>query len=380
MKKIGFFWLIMQFFITVSGFSNPQTPLDKNKNRIHVLDNQIANLQRNLSQDHTKRNQLNQELGNLEKQISASIVQLRHLQERLHALEKSRTNLEEAIKSSLETLKMHQVRLGQLVRARYLMNNPQPLKWLFHQENPATITRLFTYYHYLIQSRQKTMDDIQILQRQLDENNQKLQQEWTESKQLEAQYLVNQKKLEHDKIQRQNVVKILQQTMQTRESALKEAQRNKEQLAQIVKSLSTERSVSLFISQPGSPFANMRRKLPYPVAIKPKAVRRMNQGVTFFADEGSSVRAVHTGKVVFSEWLKGYGLLIIVDHGRGFMTLYAHNQALFKHKGQRVQQGEMIASVGHTGGLKENGLYFEVRQHGKVIPALAWFRETGNLA
>ena len=98
----------------------------------------------------------------------------------------------------------------------------------------------------------------------------------------------------------------------------------------------------------------------------------MNQGVTFFAKEGAPVLAVHSGKVVFSDWLNGYGLLLILDHGDGFMTLYANNEALFKQKGDSVTQGDQIATVGHSGGIKQNGLYFEVRQRGKAISPLAW--------
>lgn len=98
----------------------------------------------------------------------------------------------------------------------------------------------------------------------------------------------------------------------------------------------------------------------------------MNQGLIFFANEGMPVNAVSTGKVVFSDWLKGYGLLLIIDHGQGFMTLYAHNQSLFKQKGDNVQRGEQIATVGHSGGIKQNGLYFEIRQRGKAVPPLKW--------
>ena len=92
----------------------------------------------------------------------------------------------------------------------------------------------------------------------------------------------------------------------------------------------------------------------------------------FYAAEGAAVTAVYPGKVVFSDWLKGYGLLLIIDHGRGFMTLYAHNQSLFKQKGDSVNQGEQFATVGHSGGLKQNGLYLEIRQRGQAISPLAW--------
>lgn len=103
-----------------------------------------------------------------------------------------------------------------------------------------------------------------------------------------------------------------------------------------------------------------------------RSFRKMHQGVTFFAEEGAVVTAVYPGKIVFSDWLKGYGLLLIIDHGQGFMTLYAHNQSLFKRKGQYVNQNEQIASVGHSGGIKQNGLYFEIRLKGKAVPPLNW--------
>jgi septal ring factor EnvC (AmiA/AmiB activator) len=116
----------------------------------------------------------------------------------------------------------------------------------------------------------------------------------------------------------------------------------------------------------------MRKKLPPPIQGHRRSVEKMNQGVTFFADEGAEVTAVYPGKVVFSDWLRGYGLLLIVDHGNGFMTLYAHNQSLFKNKGQWVSQNEHIANVGHSGGIKQNGLYFEIRLQGKAISPLGW--------
>ena len=120
------------------------------------------------------------------------------------------------------------------------------------------------------------------------------------------------------------------------------------------------------------PFIFARKKLPQPVNVDRKNVQKINQGLVFYAAEGAAVTAVYPGKVVFSDWLKGYGLLLIIDHGRGFMTLYAHNQSLFKQKGDPVNQGEQIAAVGHSGGIKQNGLYFEIRQRGKAISPLAW--------
>ena len=126
------------------------------------------------------------------------------------------------------------------------------------------------------------------------------------------------------------------------------------------------------ITQAQKPFRTMYKKLPRPIQTRSRSLQKMNQGVTFFADEGTPVTAVYPGTVVFSDWLKGYGLLLIIDHGQGFMSLYAHNESLFKKKGQTARQNEQIASVGHSGGIKQNGLYFEIRLRGKAVPALDW--------
>ena len=116
----------------------------------------------------------------------------------------------------------------------------------------------------------------------------------------------------------------------------------------------------------------MKHKLPLPVHVNRKKIDKLNQGLMFFSKEGSSVDSIYAGKVVFSDWLKGYGLLIIIDHGSGYLSLYAHNQSLFKQKGEVVEQGEQIATVGHSGGIKQNGLYFEIRHRGKTISPQQW--------
>jgi septal ring factor EnvC (AmiA/AmiB activator) len=98
------------------------------------------------------------------------------------------------------------------------------------------------------------------------------------------------------------------------------------------------------------------------------------QGITIAAAEGSTVHAIHHGKVVFADWLRGSGLLIIVDHGNGFLSLYAHNQALLRNVGAQVRAGEPIATVGNSGGQQQAGLYFEIRHRGVPADPAQWCR------
>ena len=130
-----------------------------------------------------------------------------------------------------------------------------------------------------------------------------------------------------------------------------------------------------------SDFAKMVRRLPHPVKgrlenqFHNNRSSILNNGVIFKAKEGSQIQAVFDGKVVFSDWLKGFGLLIIINHGHGYMTLYANNQALYKKLGDQVRHGELIATLGHSGGHIDNGLYFEIRHNGTPLNPLQWLRK-----
>jgi septal ring factor EnvC (AmiA/AmiB activator) len=111
---------------------------------------------------------------------------------------------------------------------------------------------------------------------------------------------------------------------------------------------------------------------------KPSMIRR--QGVTIAGKSGNNVNAIHHGRVVFADWFRGKGLLIIVDHGDGFMSLYAHNQSLLSEIGDWIKAGEPIATVGNSGGQRESGLYFEIRQNGEPTNPARWCQSRKNLA
>jgi septal ring factor EnvC (AmiA/AmiB activator) len=127
-------------------------------------------------------------------------------------------------------------------------------------------------------------------------------------------------------------------------------------------------------------FPALKGKLPWPV--KGRLAQRFGSprsegiwdGVLIDASEGMEVQAVTRGKVVYAEWLRGYGLLTIIDHGQGYMTLYAFNQSLYKRMGDQVKAGDVIASVGQSGGRSQSGLYFGIRKKGVPIDPLEWCR------
>ena len=127
--------------------------------------------------------------------------------------------------------------------------------------------------------------------------------------------------------------------------------------------------------------SKLKRRLSWPVKgriLRSFGSRKQGylkwKGVLLGAPIGRQVQTIHNGTILFSDWLKGYGLLIVIDHGNGYMSLYAHNQALLKSVGDRVETGEAIALVGQSGGQDQAGLYFEIRHQGKAVNPKLWCR------
>lgn len=361
--------LIIIILMGLPVFASPPSKqgISETKIQLKALARKMNQLQQTLATAHDKKGALNQELSVTEKQIGEGVRQLRSInnniknkEERIGSLQKRTENL------ALELITQQQL-LASHVRARYQMGEYQPLKWLINQDDPYNINRILTYYLYVVKSRQRLIEHIDITREHLSKNKEQLHVELAQLHQLQNQLNQHQKQLQHDKSYHTTLISTLDNSINSNQNVLNDFQRDKQNLSALLSSLAQP-----ITTQNSQSFEHMRKKLPPPIQGHRRSVEKMNQGVTFFAEEGTPATAVYPGRVVFSDWLKGYGLLLIVDHGEGFMTLYAHNQSLLKHKGDLVNQNEPICIVGHSGGIKQNGLYFEIRLRGKAIPPLAW--------
>lgn len=345
--------------------------MKKAKSELKQLDYKITHLKQNLSSAQDKTIEITKELARTEKKIGDCIAKLRHIEGQINISQTSIKTLENEIEQLTKTLKDQQSLLAKHIRARYMMGEYQPLKWLLNLDNPTQTSRLLTFHQYIIKSRQHMIENVQKTQKKLAMSQTTLHQKMLVQQQLQQELKKQQHTLAEEKRHNTTVIQSINKDIQNKQQTLVQFQRNRDNLTQLLKTL-TQQSAAL----PRFPFISMRKKLPYPLKTTRQNIHILNQGLIFFASEGTPVDAVYPGKVVFSDWLNGYGLLLIIDHGRGFMTLYAHNQSLFKQKGSVVNQGEQIASVGHTGGIKQNGLYFEIRQRGKAVPPLNWLPST----
>ncbi len=358
---IVFFSLLL--FLNM-GYAGSPT-MTQTKSQLKQIENKMSQLQLHINRAHNKQSVISQELSNTEKQLLNGNEQLKKAQLAMINKQRRITALAQQVKILSDQLHMQQGLLAKHIRACYNMR--WGVNGLINQDKLDANDRLLIFNQYLIHSRQQTINNVSKIQKSLLLNQNKLHQELITQERLQQQLNKRQQAYDNDKRYRTTLIGSLTRDIQNQQQTLLVYKRNKANLSNLLTTLARKSVI-----QTKHPFTRMRRKLQKPVTTNSSGIKKINQGVVFFANEGSPVVSIFPGKVVFGDWLNGYGLLLIIDHGRGFMTLYANNKSLLKHKGDVVNQGEKIATVGHSGTLKENGLYFEIRQRGKAVNPLEW--------
>ena len=171
----------------------------------------------------------------------------------------------------------------------------------------------------------------------------------------------------------------LSASISTSSAQLKEKEENRKQLEDLLRAIE-EAVVNLETPDNYASFQSAKGEMPWPIDGKHSNQfgRSRNegkmrwQGITIPAEEGTTVQAIHHGRVVYADWLRGSGLLLIIDHGDGYMSLYAHNESLLREVGEWVTVGSPISTVGNTGGEDQAALYFEIRHNGKPTDPNGW--------
>ncbi|MNO60522.1 Murein hydrolase activator EnvC precursor [compost metagenome] len=404
-----------------------QQQLDATRQDIAELKKRLGELQQEKSGVQKELRGTETEMGKLEKQVEALQNELKKTEGELERLDTE--------KKKLQGARTEQQRLIAIqARAAYQSGRQEYLKLLLNQQNPEQFARTLTYYDYMSQARLEqlrsfnetlrqlanveqeiALQQAQLLAQQgsLDSQRQELEVVRQERQQVLAK-LNNDVKERDQKLQAREqdqadltkVLKTIEETLarQAREAeearqkallAQQEAEKQRQREAAALASAGdTPRKVkptpgelvSSSGASYGGPFVSARGKLPWPVNGRLLAhfgetrgddARTKWDGVMISASAGSQVHAVHGGRVVFADWLRGAGLLVILDHGNGYLSLYGHNQTLLKDAGDIVKAGEAISTVGSSGGQDTPALYFAIRQQGRPSDPAQWCRSQG---
>jgi len=339
-----------------------------------LLDNfkqEMSGLESDLKKSESEIGRLRRESQEIEKQIKEGETRLLDLRSQAADLQVALTEQEQQI--------------ARQIKAAYMTGDQDYLKLVLNQDDPARVARMMRYYEYVSRARvteisryTDTLEQVQIASASIAEQQAAL---LADREQLAA----NQQGLQAEQASRTKLLAGLQSRSRSQSEKLKTAEAERAGLEKLIKSID-EAIVSIPTPAGSLPFAQAKGKLPSPVKGRVQArfgsqrgddARLKWDGVLIASEQGSNVHAVHGGRVVFADWLRGSGLLLILDHGAGYLSLYGHNQSLLKDVGSWVQPGEVISTVGSSGGLSASSLYFSIRHQGRALDPAAWCMLSG---
>ena len=338
----------------------------------------ISELKRSMDQSATSRDRLTGELQTAEVEISEKRIRLKELErERDYSINQKR-KLDGQIEQREAELLSEASELASQVRAAYMNGSQERIKLLLNQRDPATLGRLITYYRYLNDYRAGNIETVSAFLRELAELRGKVAAEEARLANLAKQRYDELTKLNTAQEKRRQLLVSLRGRMADEGREIEQLAAQEKDLSQLIAELSSILSDYPISSE--SPFSEHKGRLTWPVAGslvhdfgQPRVTDRLKwNGVVLAAPRGHEVRSVYHGRVVFSDWLAGLGLLVIVEHGEGYMTLYGYNETTLKNTGDWVAPGDVIATVGDSGGQSRTALYFEIRRGTRPLNPRKW--------
>ncbi|WP_036247797.1 murein hydrolase activator EnvC [Methylobacter sp. BBA5.1] len=400
-KKIVFCFLLGAFINQgIAGVSQKSKELGE-------IRSDIKSVEQNLERIQQKKDALTAQLAGIEKRYGKTVALLKDLQEQINQKRQNLSKTQAEIKHYQDEVRKHKQELAGQIKAAYAMGRKEKLKLMLNQQDPALSSRMMVYYNYLNKARLRRLADIEDAMNHLGQlDKQKLQEtelleQNLEQKKAEQLALVSVRK------QRSEVLSQLDRDFSSNEQRLSSLKDSENELMALIASLQNGSSDDFSLetesaesvtdedglrvlgkdkddNETKADFSTLKGRLPWPVEGKlaqkfgsPRS-EALWDGVLIDAQEGAEIHAVTRGEVVYAEWLRGYGLLTIIDHGKGYMSLYAFNQSLYKRVGEWVEAGEVIASVGQSGGRSQPGLYFGIRRQGKPVDPLEWCRKVNQ--
>ncbi len=365
----------------------PAQELKAVKTEIQLLSDDVnlnkaskESLFKQLKQQSLAVSELNKELNVLGQQMNKLSTELSQLALKEQQQQKTHSQQLEA--------------LNQQIRAAFISGQPSVLKVVLNQENPATLSRSTVYYRYFHQAREQQLSKITETLQNLTEDQKMLFAAQKKQQQLYAQQESKRTTLKAKAQQREATLSMLDKKITSQDSRLQLLREQELSLQALLKSLNkpkkqvtnkpkNQNRPTLTKPKKQQAFAKNIGELVWPVKGKllahygsPRNLGKLTwQGIMIAASSGDNVVAAAPGRVVFADWLRGFGLLLIIDHGDQYMTLYGNNESLLKEVGEEVEAGNLIAHSGENDVRQQAGLYFEIRYKGSPTNPMKWLRK-----
>ncbi|MBH0093472.1 murein hydrolase activator EnvC family protein [Pseudoalteromonas sp. SCQQ13] len=364
--------LILTFLATATAVANEdrtkkdlsevQTALKQSQSEYNAQRKKVATLQKNLQQHELEIAKNAKALNMAEQSIKKTKQQQQLQQQKADQLEQQHAQFQHALAAQLKSAYM-------------AGGDDDYAKMLLNQEDTAKFERTLSYYNYLNKARIEQLEELKALQLQIAKNQAELAKTKQKLVNLHDEQKRRQTALVNAQSERQANLKNLQAQLNNTKSSINYLKENQQTLITTIEELEKEKNKKVELLG----LNNSKGKLNWPSRGKLEHTFGQRKhggidwkGVLIGAKEGSNINSVHNGQVVFADWLKGYGWVIVVDHGEGFMSLYGHAQTLLKDVGDMVREGETVALVGQSGGQASSGLYFEMRHKGRAVNPEKW--------
>ena len=355
------------------------------------LRKRIAAMQREMDKTSESKSEAADALRESERAISDSNRKLAELAGQQRAADKKLHDLQQQERQLAGSMAEQQALLGRLLYQQYLGGEQEYLKLLLSSQDPNQVSRDLQYYKYIARSRATWLAALRENFTALNAVSTATREQRAELKSLRAEQSAQKKALEKEQHARQRVLGKISQQLRQQRREINRLQHDENRLAKLVdrltKMLAQPKTTSLFRNDnlpdnrfDGSPFDQLKGKLILPVkgevtnqfgAPRPDSTV-LWKGLFLRTSAGQAVKAIATGRVVFADWLRGFGNLLIIDHGKGYMSLYGNNETLYKQVGDMLHGGDIVAAVGNSGGNEDSGLYFELRHESKPLDPMKW--------
>ena len=353
--------------------------------QLQALKGQIAAIRDKVSEDAVAKDKAAQALQAAEISVAGARDQLAELrrQRAARSADRLRTLAEKARREA--AVAALRAGLAQQMRAAYLIGREEPLKLLLNQQDPARAGRMFVYYSYFGRARADVIAGIDADIKSLASLDAQLAADEQHLEELASASAAQLATLESARAQRDAALVAIKADSRNSARTLERLQAQQTALSALLRDL--KRALVPFPNDASGAFGTLRGHLAWPVgghlAARFGQVRAGGlkwDGMLIDTERGADVRAVYRGRVIYADWLPGLGLLTIIDHGDGYLSLYGHNDRLYKAVGDVVAAGEVIAASGDSGGSSRPQLYFEIRKGSRPVDPGPWFRQSGPVA
>jgi len=338
----------------------------------------ISSIKESMDASAAERDRLTTELQEAEVAISEQRMRIKEVEREQRYTIKKKEELDADLAEREAHLDEESAALAAQVRAAYMSGSQEKIRLLLNQRDPATLGRLMAYYRYLNDYRAGNIDAVIEQIRQLDELRSKIAAEEDRLAGLAKTRYAELTRLNQAQESRTALLASLRQKMKTEGQEVERLAAQEKDLTRLIAELTAILSDYPISSE--QPFSEHKGKLTWPVAGtllhdfgQPRVGGNIKwNGVVLAAPRGREVRAIYHGRVAFADWLAGMGLLVIIDHGDSYMTLYGYNETILKNAGDWVAPGDVIATVGDSGGQSQASLYFELRRGKQPVNPRQW--------